>query len=81
MGPRLSTQLYRDAHFGGIVLAILEGLAESCDELAAKDLTQNRLGQEVVVPRVDPAGVIEREAAGGNDDMEMRMEAPTRTVP
>src|SRR5262249_58830303 len=42
--------------------------------LAGKDVTQSRLGQEVVGPRVDPAGVIEREAAGGNDDMEMRME-------
>ena len=53
----------------------LEGTSvEFGDELAAKDLTQNRLGQEVVVPRVDPAGVIEREAARGNDDMEMRME-------
>jgi len=30
---------------------------------------------------VDPAGVIGREAAGGNDDMEMRMGAPTPTVP
>ena len=59
----------------------MEGLAESCDELAAKDLTQNRLGQEVVLSCVDPAGVIRREAAGGNDDMEMRMEASAPTVP
>ena len=54
-------------------LAILEGLPEGGDELATKDLTQHFFGQEVVVRRVDPAGVIEREAAGGNHTMDMRM--------
>jgi len=45
--------------FGEAELTILEGLPEGRDELATKDLTQYRFGQEVVVRRADPAGVIE----------------------
>jgi hypothetical protein len=57
-----------------VELTIVKSLFERVDELAAKDLAQHFLGKEVVLSCVDPAGVIGREAAGGNDDMEMRME-------
>ena len=64
-----------------VELAIVKSLFERVDELAAKDLAQHFLGKEVVLSCVDPAGVIGREAAGGNDDMEMRVKiellAPT----
>jgi hypothetical protein len=51
--------------FGEAELTILEGLPEGGDELATEDLTQYRFGQEVVVRRVDPAGVIERRPPAG----------------
>ncbi len=66
--------------FGEAELTILEGLPEGRDELAAKDLTQYRFGQEIVVRRADPAGVIEREASGGHHTMDMRMK-PDLLVP
>jgi hypothetical protein len=59
--------------FGEAELTILEGLPEGCNELATKDLTQYRFGQEVVVRRVHPAGVIEREASGLHHTMDMGM--------
>src|SRR6266404_1049537 len=59
--------------FGEAELTILEGLPEGRDKLATKELTQYRFGQEIVVRRVDPAGVIGREAAGRNDTMNVRM--------
>ena len=57
--------------FGEAELTILEGLPEGGDKLASKDLTQYRFGQEIVVRRVDPAGVIERETSGGHHTMDM----------
>jgi len=54
-------------------LAILKGLFESIDELAAKDFSQHLLGQEVVVPGTNPAGVIGREATGRHHTMDMWM--------
>ena len=66
--------------FGETELAILEGLPEGRDKLATKDLTQYRFGQEIVVRRVDPAGVIERETSGGHHTMDMRMK-PDLLVP
>src|SRR5260370_31060025 len=59
--------------FGEAELTILEGLPEGGDELATEDLTQYRFGQEVVVRRVHPAGVIERETSGGHHTMDMGM--------
>src|SRR5499425_1833541 len=56
-----------------VQLAILKGLFESIDELAAKDFLQHFLGKEVVVPGANPAGVIKREATGRNDTMDMRV--------
>ena len=66
--------------FGEAELPILEGLPEGRDELATKDLTQYRFGQEVVVRRADPAGVIERETSGGHHTMDMGMK-PELLVP
>ena len=53
--------------------AILKSLFECVDELAAKDFRQHLLGKEVVVAGTNPAGVIVREAAGGHDTMDMRV--------
>src|SRR5258706_6178445 len=61
--------------FGEAELPILEGLPEGRDELATKNLTQYRFGQEVVVRRADPAGVIERETSGGHHAMDMGMKS------
>src|SRR6266403_951305 len=66
--------------FGEAELPILEGLPEGRDELATEDLTQYRFGQEVVVRRADPAGVIERETSGGHHAMDMGMK-PELLVP
>jgi len=66
--------------FGEAELPILEGLPEGRDELATKNLTQYRFGQEVVVRRADPAGVIERETSGGHHAMDMGMK-PELLVP
>jgi len=64
-----------------VQLAILKSLFERVDELAAKDFCQHLFGKEVVVAGTNPTGVIVREAAGGHDTMDMRMSAPTPTVP
>src|SRR6266478_6547576 len=40
-------------------LAVLEGLFEGIDELAANDFPQHVLGKKVVVSGANPAGVIE----------------------
>src|SRR5258707_1472191 len=50
-------------------------MPEVSDELATKNVTQYRLGKEVVVRRADPAGVIERETSGGHHAMDMGMKA------
>src|SRR6266481_1683385 len=52
----------------------------SSEDLATKDLTQYRFGQEVVVRRADPAGVIERETSGGHHRMNVGMK-PDLLVP
>ena len=53
-------------------LALGESLPETVDELAAKDLGEDLLGQEEALRRrVDPAAVIERETAGGNDSRDV----------
>ena len=64
-----------------VELTILEGLLESVDEFAAKDFRQHCLGEEVFFLGAHPASVIGREAAGGNDAMDMRMDASTLTIP
>src|SRR5260370_10115024 len=52
--------------------AVAEGLLESVDKLSAKDLTQHLAGKKVPLGSDHPVGVIERQAASGNDTMHMR---------
>jgi len=66
--------------FGEVELTILEGLPEGGDELTTKNLAQYRFGQEVVVRRADPVGVIERETSGGHHTMDMGMK-PDLLIP
>ena len=54
-------------------LTSLKGVAKSGDELAAEDAAEHADGQEEGAPGGDPAGVIRRETAGGNDAVDMRM--------
>jgi len=53
--------------------AISEGAPESGDELAAKDPTEDLDWKKEVVTRLDPAGVIQGQAASRNHTMDMRM--------
>ena len=62
-----------------VELTILEGQFESVDEFAAKDFRQHFLGQEVFLSGANPAGVIRRETTGGNDAVDMRMDAELLT--
>ena len=54
-------------------LAIVEGLAESGDKLAAEDSTQHFDGEKEAIAGVDPALVIGGETAGRNHTMQMGM--------
>src|ERR1700739_719738 len=56
-----------------VELTILKSLLESADELATEDFAQDFLGKEVVFSCVDPAAVVEREAAGGHHAMHVRV--------
>jgi len=64
-----------------VELTILKSLFESVDEFAAEDFAQNFFRKKVVFLRIDPTGVIGREAAGGHDTMNVRVKiellAPT----
>src|SRR2546425_13377828 len=46
-------------------------MLESVDKLSAKDLTQHLAGKEEPLGCRNPVGEIERQAAGGNDAMDM----------
>ena len=52
---------------------MLKGRLESGDELAAKDTSEHLDREEEVRTGLKPAGVIERESAGGDDTVDMRM--------
>ncbi len=58
---------------GKMQLASLKGQLESVDELAAKHLPEHGNGEKEARVRSNPAGVIEREPAGGNNAVDMRM--------
>jgi len=62
-------------------LAVTDGSLESVDELSAKDLTQHLARKKEPLGRGNPVGVIERQTAGGNDAMDMRVNASTLSVP
>ena len=42
-----------------VELAVTEGLLESINELATKDITQRLFRKEVIISRANPSGVIE----------------------
>src|SRR5437879_9748785 len=54
-------------------LAVAEGMLESVDKLSAKDLTQHLAGKEEPLGCRNPVREIERQAAGGHDAMDMRV--------
>ena len=56
-----------------VELAILKSLLERSDELATKDFPQHFLREESSCLGTNPAGVIQGEAAGRNDTMDMGM--------
>jgi len=58
---------------GKVQLVSLKGQLESGDELAAKHLPEHGNGEKEARVRSNPAGVIEREPAGGNNAVDMRM--------
>ena len=51
----------------------MKGTLERFVELAAKDATEHRDGKKEIVAWFDPAGVIDRQAAGGHHAMYMRV--------
>jgi hypothetical protein len=51
----------------------LEGLPETGNELAAEDAAKHVDGKKESLAGSNPVGVIERQAACGNDAMDMRM--------
>ena len=58
---------------GKMQLASLKGQLESVDELAAKHRPEHGNGEKEARVRSNPAGVIEREPAGRNNAVDMRM--------
>jgi len=54
---------------------------EACHELTAEYAAENLDGQEKVVRRRNPARVVWGKAAGRDDTVDMRMVAPTPTIP
>jgi len=52
-------------------LALTEVALESGDKLAAKDATEHPDGKEEGIARLDPAGTVEGESAGGHHTMDM----------
>ena len=55
--------------------AVLECLFKTSDKLAAKDAAEHLDGKKEPVTRSNPVHVIERQAAGGNHAMDMRVKA------
>ena len=54
-------------------LAIREGALQGFDKLAPKDATEHFDRKKESIARANPAGVVGREPAGGNDAMDVRM--------
>ena len=61
---------------------VLRGeLLESGDELAAKDAAACFYGREESARRIDSSGAVGRQAAGGNDVVDMRKKTSAPTIP
>ena len=58
---------------GKMQLAMLKGRPETGDELAAKHTSEYLDGEEEARAGSNPAGVIERESAGGNNAVDVGM--------
>jgi len=58
---------------GQVQLAAFEGRLQASDELAAKHAPQCGDGEEESWVRANPAAVIQRDSAGGNDTVDMGM--------
>src|ERR1700693_4565837 len=58
-----------------VELAILERSFETRDELAAKHASEHLDGKKKSIAWLDPARAIGRQATGGNDAMDMRVQA------
>ena len=56
-------------------------LFQAIHELAPKHFSENLDGQEKSLLRVDPPGVVRSQTAGGNHAVDVRMMAPTPTIP
>ena len=57
-----------------VELAVAKSLLEGVDKLSAKDLTQHLAGKKVLPGCGNPVDVIERQSAGGNNAMDMRVD-------
>ena len=62
-------------------LVLPEAAFESGHKLTTKDATEHLDGEEARIARADPMGAIERQSAGGQDTMHVRMMTPTPTIP
>ena len=60
-------------------LAVLEGFFQTSDELAAKNSGQNFQREKKAIGCVNPGGVIEAQATGGNNAMDMGMQTELLT--
>jgi hypothetical protein len=58
---------------GKMKLAVLRGRLKAGDELTAKHTPEHLNGEKEARTRSNPAGVIERESASGNNAVDMRM--------
>jgi len=66
--------LREHSHIAGkMKLAVLKGRFEAGDELSAKHTSEYLDGEKEVRTGLNPAGVIERESAGGDDAVDMGM--------
>jgi len=61
--------------------AFAKGALQAGDELAAKDTAQHLHRQEERVARMDPALVVERQAARGDHAMNVRVMPSALTIP
>jgi hypothetical protein len=59
----------------------VEGLLQKGKEQPTEETSEHADGQKEVGPAGDPTAAVGRETAAGNDAMQVRMIAPTPTIP
>lgn len=57
------------------------GFSKEREKLAAEQTAQDAHGKKEAVAARDPAGAVERDSAAGYDAVEVRVMAPTPTIP